>query len=71
MERLEEYLRSLSVESLMSIAQESEATVFEEDSIIRRLISEYDISTSFSLGVLGLRSILLSEILRRYKGRLS
>lgn len=40
MERLNEYLRNLSIESLMKLSRDSEDLTFEENSIIRHLISE-------------------------------
>ena len=69
MERLNEYLRNLSIESLMSLSRDSESLTFEENSIIRHLISE-GISSDFHTGLVGLRSILLTEITRRYFGSL-
>ena len=45
MERLNEYLRNLSIESLMNLSRSSEDLTFEENSIIRHLISEYEISS--------------------------
>ena len=70
MERLNEYLRNLSIESLMNLSRDSESLTFEENSIIRYLISEYGISSDFHTGLVGLRSILLAEITRRYYGSL-
>ena len=70
MERLNEYLRNLSIESLMNLSRDSEGLTFDENSIIRHLISEYGISTDFHTGLVGLRSILLNEITRRYFGSL-
>lgn len=70
MEALNEYLRNLSIESLMNLSRDSEDLTFDENSIIRHLISEYEISSDFHTGLLSLRSILLSEITRRYYGSL-
>ena len=70
MERLNEYLRNLSIESLMNLSRDSESLTFEENSIIRYLISEYGISSDFHTGLVGLRNILLAEITRRYYGSL-
>ena len=70
MERLNEYLRNLSTESLMNLSRDSESLTFEENSIIRYLISEYEISSDFHTGLVGLRSMLLTEITRRYYGSL-
>ena len=70
MERLNEYLRNLSIESLMNLSRNSEDLTFEENSIIRHLISEYEISSDSHTGLVGLRSILLTEITRRYYGSL-
>ncbi len=70
MERLNEYLRNLSIESLMNLSRETEGLTFEENSIIRHLISEYVISSDFYTGLVVLRSILLTEITRRYYGGL-
>ena len=70
MERLNEYLRNLSIESLMKLSKDSEVLTFEENSIIRQLISEYGISSDFHTGLIGLRSMLLTEITRRYYGSL-
>lgn len=70
MERLNEYLRNLSIESLMNLSRNSEDLTFEENSIIRHLISEYEISSDFHTALVGLRSILLTEITRRYYGSL-
>ena len=70
MERLNEYLRNLSIENLMNLSRDSESLTFEENSIIRYLISEYGISSDFHTGLVGLRSILLAEITRRYYGSL-
>ena len=70
MERLTEFLRNLSIESLMSLSRDSESLTFEENSIIRHLISEYEISPDFHTGLIGLRSMLLTEITQRYYGSL-
>jgi hypothetical protein len=70
MERLNEYLRNLSIESLMNLSRETEGLTFEENSLIRHLISDYGISSDFHTGLVGLRSILLMEITRRYYGSL-
>jgi hypothetical protein len=70
MEKLNEYLRNLNIESMMNLSKESDGSIFDEKSAIRYLISEYDISTDFYTGLLGLRSILLAEITRRYYGSL-
>ena len=70
MERLNEYLKNLSIESLMNLSRESEGLTFDENSIIRYLISEYEISSDFHTGLVGLRSILLTEITQRYYGSL-
>lgn len=37
MERLNEYLRNLSIESLMNLSRDSEGLTFDENSIIRHL----------------------------------
>lgn len=66
MERFNEYLRNLGIESLMDLSIESEFLTFDEKSIIRHLISEYGISSDFHTGLIGLRSIILTEITRRY-----
>ena len=70
MERLNEYLRNLSIESLMNLSRNSEDLTFEENSIIRHLIYGYGISSDFHTGLVALRSILLTEITRRYYGSL-
>jgi hypothetical protein len=54
----------------MNLSRETEGLTFEENSIIRHLISEYEISSDFHTGLVGLRSILLAEITRRYYGSL-
>lgn len=54
----------------MNLSRSSEDLTFEENSIIRHLISEYEISSDFYTGLVGLRSILLTEITRRYYGSL-
>lgn len=69
-EKLNEYLKNLSTESLMNLSRQSESLTFEENSIIRHLISKYEISSDFHTGLVGLRSILLTEITRRYYGGL-
>jgi hypothetical protein len=61
-----EYLKTLSTEDLMNLSKESEKLNFEESSIIRDMISEYDISSGFYTGLLALKAQLLSEITRRY-----
>jgi hypothetical protein len=66
---INEYLKELNTESLMNLSKESEGSTFEENSIIRKLISIYGIST-FHTGLIGLRSLLLTEITRRYYGSL-
>lgn len=66
MEKLNEYLRNLSIENLMELSKDTEELTFEENSIIRNLISEYGISSDFYTGLIGLRSMLFSEITRRY-----
>lgn len=43
MEKLNEYLRNLTIESLMTLSRDSEGLTFEENSLIRRLIIEYGI----------------------------
>jgi hypothetical protein len=65
-----EYLKDLTTESLMNLSKESESSTFEENSIIRQLISLYGISRDFHTGLIGLRSLLLTEITRRYYGSL-
>ena len=70
MEKLNEYLRNLTIESLMTLSRDSEGLTFEENSLIRRLILEYGISSDFHTGLVGLRSVILTEITRRYYGSL-
>lgn len=70
MEKLNEYLRNLTIESLMTLSRDSEELTFEENSLIRRLILEYGISSDFHTGLVGLRSVILTEITRRYYGSL-
>jgi hypothetical protein len=67
MERLNEYLRNLSIERLMNLSRETEGLTFEENSLVRKLlISEYGISSDFHIGLVGLRSMILTEITRRH-----
>lgn len=64
--RLNEYLRNLSIESLMELSVIGEAVTFDENSIIRQLINDYQISQNFHLGLIMLRNTILVEITRRY-----
>lgn len=70
MELLNEYLRNLSDKTLMELSSLSESITFEENSIIRHLITEYGISQDFHTGLIGLRNSILIEITRRYFGKL-
>ena len=54
----------------MNLSRDSESLTFEENSIIRYLISEYGISSDFHTGLVVLRSMLLTEITQRYYGNL-
>lgn len=67
---LNEYLKNLSIESLMEIASDSESNTFDENSIVRKIISDYKISEDFYTGLIGLRNLILSELTRRYFGKL-
>jgi len=68
--RLNEYLRNLSIESLMELSVIGEAVTFDENSIIRQLINDYQISQNFHIGLIVLRNTILVEITRRYFGGL-
>ena len=73
MENIQEYLKSISTESLMKLSSESDAMGFDEISPIRELVKKYKLSTTgnFLTGVIGLRHQILVEITRRYFGSLS
>jgi hypothetical protein len=71
METLAEYLKELSTEELMGISKESESLAFNENSIVRQLIFKYNLAKSFHIGLIVLRSALLTEINRRYFGPLT
>lgn len=70
MEAINEYLKSISIESLMELSSLSESNTFEENSIIRKLISDFRISPNFHVSLIGLRNYILIEITRRYFGKL-
>ena len=65
-DRLNEYMRNLSIESLMGLSRETEGLTFGENSSVRQLITEYGISHDFHTGLIGLRSRLLTELTQRY-----
>jgi len=71
MESIDDYLSNLSVESLMDLSEKTNSSTFEEDSIVRELISKFKLSQSdFTCGLIGLRDNILREITKRYYGKL-
>ena len=68
----QEYLKNLSTESLMKLSSDSNANTFDENSIIRDLVKEYNLSTTGEIftGIIGFRNLILVEITRRYFGNL-
>ena len=70
---IQEYLKNLSIESLMKLSSDSDSEVFDENSLIRKLVKEYQLSTTGEIftGVIGLRNLILVEITRRYFGKLN
>lgn len=70
MKKLNNYIENLTIEKLMEISFISESTTFDETSIIRHLITEYEISQDFHTGLIILRNSILIEITKRYSGKL-
>lgn len=68
--KLNEYLSNLSIEKLMELSSISESITFDEKSIVRQLINDFQISEQFHLGLIGLRDAILIEITRRFFGKL-
>ena len=70
---IQEYLKNLSIESLMKLSSDSDSGTFDENSLIRQLVKEYQLSTTGEIftGVIGLRNLILIEITRRYFGKLN
>lgn len=70
---IQEYLKNLSIESLMKLSSDSDSGIFDENSLIRQLVKEYQLSTTGEIftGVIGLRNLILIEITRRYFGKLN
>ena len=70
---IQEYLKNLSIESLMKLSSDSDSGTFDENSLIRQLVKEYQLSTTGEIftGVIGLRNLILVEITRRYFGKLN
>jgi hypothetical protein len=65
MEQLKKYLENLSLDELLKISSMSESITFDNDSIVRKLISDYELSNNFHTGLISLRSALLTEITKR------
>lgn len=68
---IKEYLSNLSVESLMELSESSNCSSFDENSIVRKIVSDYKISDNIFTGVIGLRENILVEITKRYFGKLT
>lgn len=67
MKNINDYLKNLSIEDLMNLSSMSDDSTFNDNSIIRKLIEEYELSQqNFQLGVIALRHNILVEITRRY-----
>lgn len=50
--KLNEYLSNLSIEKLMELSSISESITFDEKSIVRQLINDFQISEQFHLGLI-------------------
>jgi hypothetical protein len=71
MESINDYLSTLSVESLMDLSEKTNSNTFEENSIVREIVREFNLSQNdFIYGVIGLRDNILREITKRYYGNL-
>jgi DNA-binding transcriptional ArsR family regulator len=67
MENIDDYLSNLSIESLMDLSETTSSSTFEENSIVRELISRFKLSQSnFTWGLIALRDNILIEITKRY-----
>ena len=67
MENIDDYLSNLSIESLMDLSETTSSSTFEENSIVRELISRFKLSQSnFTWGLIVLRDNILIEITKRY-----
>jgi hypothetical protein len=67
MENIDDYLSNLSIESLMDLSETTSSSTFEENSIVRELISRFKLSQSnFAWGLIVLRDNILIEITKRY-----
>jgi hypothetical protein len=71
MKSINDYLSTLSVESLMDLSEKTNSNTFEENSIVREIVREFNLSQNdFIYGVIGLRDNILREITKRYYGNL-
>jgi len=71
MKSINDYLSTLSIESLMELSEKTNSNTFEENSIVRKIINEFNLSQNdFICGVIGLRENILKEITKRYYGKL-
>jgi len=70
MDPLKEFLHELRYETLMELAKETDSLTFSEDSFVRGLIEKYNVAQDFHTGLIGLKSVILSEIVGRFFGPL-
>lgn len=70
MERITEYLSIMDLNSLMLLAKETDSNSFGDESPVRKLINDYKISPNFHTGLIGLKTLILSEIVRRFYNNL-
>lgn len=68
MANINDYLSNLSMQSLMDLSKESYSSTIEENSIIRDLIRDYNLSNDsfFVGGIINLRDSILVEVTRRH-----
>lgn len=66
---MKKYLKELSIEKLMELSALSESDIFDNDSIVRKII-ELE-TNNFTIGLVMLRNTLLTEITNRYYDKLN
>jgi hypothetical protein len=63
----EEFLENQSLDELVELSTQTEATTFEDNCFVKKLIKIYNLPEQFHVALVSLRLSLLSEITKRLR----